>query len=45
MDSFSDMENTSVEETWQMAAKSPPGASFQPLGSPILQLFFSIDPE
>jgi hypothetical protein len=39
------MENTSVEETWKMAAKSPPGASFQPLGSPILQLFFSIDPE
>jgi hypothetical protein len=39
------MENTSVEETWQMATKIPPSASFLPLGSLLLQLFFSIDPE
>jgi hypothetical protein len=37
------MANTSVEETWQMAAKSPRQASL-PLGLLFLQLFFSIDP-
>jgi hypothetical protein len=33
------MANTSVEETLSVAAKSPLGASFQPIGWLILQLF------
>jgi hypothetical protein len=33
------MANTSVQETWQIATKSPLGASFLPMGSLILQLF------
>jgi hypothetical protein len=37
------MGNTSVEETWQMAVKSPLEASFLPIGA-VPSALFSIDP-